>query len=195
MKPYFDNNHDPNFGKSPDVLLRLLDSLPLPDHYKTDLLLDKLADLPPAYQPAVVEPVLLNAVNVQTTFMPSADILPWHPADDDPSPVYYNRECCVKRIRIEKLAFTSDLYPDPEFDNDVYEKPAFAGDAIPNYNSPTKINLLDIGTMNDYWSRDPAVITVNAVGITKDCPTAIRGQFDSGADATVTNLLIYLHHY
>ena len=38
-------------------------------------------------------------------------------------------------------------------------------------------------------------ITVNAVEITKDDPTAIRGQFDSGANATVTNLLIYLHNY
>ena len=49
--------------------------------------------------------------------------------------------------------------------------------------------------MNDYWSHDPDNIIVNAVKIAKDDPTAIRGQFDSGADATVTNLLTYLHNY
>ena len=49
--------------------------------------------------------------------------------------------------------------------------------------------------MNDYWSHDPNDIIVNAVKIAKDDPTAIRGQFDSGADATVTNLLTYLHNY
>ena len=49
--------------------------------------------------------------------------------------------------------------------------------------------------MDDYWSQDPDIITVNAVKITKEDPTAIRGQFDSGANATVTNLLMYLHNY
>ena len=63
---------------STDFPLGLLDSLPLPDHYKTNHLLDHLVDLPPADLPAVVEPVSLNAVSIQTTFMPSADVLPWH---------------------------------------------------------------------------------------------------------------------
>ena len=49
--------------------------------------------------------------------------------------------------------------------------------------------------MNEYWSHDPDIITVNAVKITKDDPTAIYGQFDSGANATVTNLLACLHNY
>ena len=98
MKPYFDNNRDPNFSKSPDVLLGLLNSLSLPDHYKTDHLLDTLGDLPPTDLPTIVEPVSLNAVNVQTTFIPSAVILLWYPDDDDPGPVYQNRECHVKRI-------------------------------------------------------------------------------------------------
>ena len=49
--------------------------------------------------------------------------------------------------------------------------------------------------VNDYWSHDPENITFNAVKISKDDPTTIRGQFDSGADTTVTNLLIYLHNY
>ena len=130
--------------------------------------------------------LLLNAVNVQITFLQSADILPWHPDDDDSCPAYQNRECCVKRIRIDTSAFISDLYPDPEFDDDVYERPVFAGDDIPIYDSPTKVNLLNISTMNDYWFQNP---------ITKNDPTAICGQFDSGADATVTNLLIYSHNY
>ena len=175
--------------------LGLLDSLPLPDHYKTNYLLDELADLPIADQHAVVEPVSLNVVNVQTIFMPSADVLPWHLDDDDPGPVYQNMECRVKGIRIDTSVFTYDLYLDPEFDNNVYESSIFAGDDIPIYDSPTKVNLLDVGTMNDYWSQDPAVITVNTVEITKDDHTAICGQFDSGADAIVTNLLIYLYNY
>ena len=195
MKTYFDNNRDPNFSKSPDVLLGLLNSLPLPDHYKTNHMLDTLADLPPADLPATVEPVSLNAVNVHTTFMPSADVLPWHPDDDDPGPVYQNREYRAKRIRIDTSEFPPDLYPDPDFNNGVYERPVFAGNDIPIYDSPTKVNLLDVGNMNDYWSRDPDVITVNVVEIAKDDLIAIHGQFDSGADATVINLLISLHNY
>ena len=105
---------------STDFLLGLLDSLPFPAHYKTDYLLDKLAelpvvDLPAADLPATVEPVSLNAVNVQTTFMPSANVFPWYPDDDDPGPEHKNRECRIKHIRIDTSDFTSDLYP--EFDN------------------------------------------------------------------------------
>ena len=66
---------------------------------------------------------------------------------------------------------------------------------IPVFDLPTKVNLLDVGTMNDYWSHDSDDIVVNAVRIAKDDPTAIRGQFDSGADATVTNSLTYMHNY
>ena len=180
-----------------DFLLGLLDPLLLPAHYKTDHLLEKLADLPAANLPTTVEPVFLNAVNVQITFMPSADIFPWHPDDEDPGPVYQNRECRVQQIQVNTSTFTSDLYPEPVFDDDVFENPIFAGDDfdVPNYDSTTKVNLLDVGTMNDYWSGDPDIITVNAVEINKDDLTAICGQFDSGADATVINLLIYLHNY
>ena len=123
-------------------LLGLLDSLPLPAHYKADHLLDKLADLPTADLPATVEPVSLNNGNVQTTFMPSANVLSWHPGDDDLGPAYQNRECCVKRILVNTSAFTSDLYPEPVFDNDVFEDPIFAGDDIdvPDYDSPVKVN-------------------------------------------------------
>ena len=76
-----------------------------------------LFDLHPGkpFLPAVVEPVLLNDVSVQTMFMPSADVLPWYPDDDDPGPEHKNRECRIKHIRIDTSDFTSDLYP--EFDN------------------------------------------------------------------------------
>ena len=98
---------------------------------------------------------------------------------------------------VNTSAFTSDLYPEPVFNGTVFEDTVIARDDIyvPDYDSPTKVNLLDVGTMNDYWSQDPDIITVNAAKINKDDPTAIRGQFDSGANATVTNLLIYLHNY
>ena len=178
-----------------DFLLGLLNSLPLPAHYKTDHLLDKLADLPATNLPATVEPVSFNAVNVQTISMPTTDILPWQP--NDPILVYQNRECRVKRIQVNTSACTSDLYPEPVYNDEVFEDPIFTSNDIdiPNYDSPSKVNHLDVGTMNDYWSRDSEIITDNAVKINKDDPTAIRGQFDSGANTTVTNFLIYLHNY
>ena len=39
------------------------------------------------------------------------------------------------------------------------------------------------------------MITVNAIKIDKDDPTAVCGQFDYSDDVTVTILLIYLHYY
>ena len=97
--------------------------------------MDKLVDLPAADLPATVEHVSLNAVNVQTTFMPSANVLPWHPNDDDPGHVYQNRECRVNWIQVDTSAFTSDLYSEPVFNNDVFEDSIFTGDDIdvPDY--------------------------------------------------------------
>ena len=84
-----------------DALLCYLDTLPLPQHYKTPHLLATAPDLPtadlPDYLPTFVtspEPVSLNSVNIQSTFVPSADVLPWHPGDDDPG--YRSQECCIK---------------------------------------------------------------------------------------------------
>ena len=94
------------------AILCKLDSLPLPTHYKTPHLLDRLANLPCPDLPSAVEPVLLCSITVQSTFMPSADVLPWHPNDDDPVPVHGNRECRVRRIHINTSTLTSDLYPD-----------------------------------------------------------------------------------
>ena len=75
-----------------DYTLGLLNSLPLPAHYKTKLLLDNLANLSdadlPNYIPDCVrcpKPVSLNTVGIQTISMPSADVFPWHPDNDDPS--------------------------------------------------------------------------------------------------------------
>ena len=139
-----------------------------------------------------IEPMPLNAVNFQTTCMSSADILPWHSDDDDPDPSCQNRECCVKWIRVNTSAINSDLYSELIFDDNVFEDPVFARDDmnVPNYDSPTKVNLVDVDTMHNYWSRDPDIITVNAVENNKDDHTAVRGQLDYGAYATVTNLLI-----
>ena len=97
----------------------------------------------------------------------------------------------MKRVHINTSSLTSDLYPvaDPEIE------PVFANDPIPVYDLPTKVNFLDVGTINDYWDNDAEIITVNALAIDKDDPDAIRGQFDSGSDDTVTNPLIYLHSY
>ena len=91
--------------------------------------MDALADPPCPDLPSAVEPVSLNAVTVQTTYMPSADVLPWHPDDDDPVPIAQNRECRVRRVSINTSALTSDLYPEP----DPYIDPVFSPDDIPVY--------------------------------------------------------------
>ena len=64
MKTYFGANCDPNFGRSTDFLLGLLNSLPLPAHYKTDHLLDKLADLPATDLPATAPVVQTFSQNL-----------------------------------------------------------------------------------------------------------------------------------
>lgn len=83
---------------SVDALLGPLNTLSLPSHCKTKQLLKNLADLPAVDFPNYVsdyisclELVSLNAVNIQSTFMPSDDILPWHPDNDDIG--YQDREC------------------------------------------------------------------------------------------------------
>ena len=77
--------------KQVDVLLGVLDTLLLPDCYKTKHLLKIAADLPTAdlldYIPNFVrspEPVFLNTVNVQPTFLPFVDVRTWCPDDDNP---------------------------------------------------------------------------------------------------------------
>ena len=122
--------------------------------------------------------------------MASADILSWHPEDDDPG--YCNRECQIKQIRFNTLKFSSDIYPvsaakEPVFTDDDFD--------VPDHDMLTSVNHLDTGTLYNYWSCDTDVITLNAIQIDKDDPTALRGQFDSDADVTVTNLFIYLHDY
>ena len=58
-----------------EIYPQLLASLPLPADYKTRHLLDPVEDISPD-EPTVVEQVSLNAVTVQTTFMPLADVFP-----------------------------------------------------------------------------------------------------------------------
>ena len=127
--------------------------------------------------------------------MPSAGILPWHPDDDDSG--YQNRECQVKIIQVNTSKFTSDIYLDSVLEDKGFEDPVFASDDInvTGYNWSTKVNRLNAGSMYDYWSHNPNIITVNILEIDKDYPIVVCGQFDSRADATVTTLLIYLHDY
>ena len=86
--------------------------------------------------------------------MPLADIIPWHHDNDDPVPVYLNKECQVRRVHVDTSNFTSNLYP--EFDTNRYP-PVFDDDNIPLYDFPTKVNLLVVGPMNDYWSQIPMI--------------------------------------
>ena len=116
------------------------------------------------------------------------DLLPWHPNDDDHG--YRNRECQIKRLRVNKSQFTSDIYPTVPAPT---IQPVFADDIVIPTDVPTVVNHLDVGSLHKYW--DSTDVAVNAVAIDNDDPSAIRGQFDSGADASVTNLLIYLHKY
>ena len=124
--------------------------------------------------------------------MPSADVLPWHPDNNDPG--YHNRECRIKRVRVDTLKFTSDIYPVAPA-KEIQQVFAANDDDIPDHDIPTVINHLDTGILHNYWSDGADIITVNAVKIDKDDPTVIKGQFDSSNDAIVTNLLIYLHNY
>ena len=120
------HKYDPSRDEHIKSTLHFLDTLPLSTPYKTNHLLDCLATLP-----ATVEPVSLCSVTVQSTVMPSADVFPWHPDDNDPGPAHQNRECRVKRIQINTSNLTSDLYPD------VYKEPIFAPDTIevPDFDS------------------------------------------------------------
>ena len=79
----------------------------------------------------------------------------------------------------------------------VIVDPVFPSDDInvPGYNLLTKMNLLDTGSMHDYLSQDPDIITFNTVKIDKYDPTTVCRQFDSNADAIVANLLGFLHDY
>ena len=103
---------------SADVLLGLLNTLPLHSYYKTKHLLETLANFPTADLPNNVpdciccpEPVFLNAVNNKTKNLPSAGISPWHLDNDDPG--YQNKECRIKRIWVYTTNFASDIYHVP----------------------------------------------------------------------------------
>ena len=48
--------------------------------------------------------------------------------------------------------FSSDIYLDSVLEDKVFIDPVFASDDInvPTYNSPTKVNFLENGSMHDY---------------------------------------------
>ena len=66
---------------------------------------------------------------------------------------------------------------------------------------PTVVNDLDVDSLHNYLVNSLDNITVNviavgvAVAVANNYRNAIRGQFDSGADASVNNVLIYFHNY
>ena len=124
------------------------------------------------------EPVSLNAINVQQLpFTGSSDVLPWNYYDDNPAidtPRAAIQEVKVLRINTEK--FTSD-------------------ELAANDDLPQAVPILDSNTPT---VEEPVLIDVKAVAV--DPADAYDGndvcaQFDSGADATVTNLFVYLHDY
>ena len=105
-----------------------------------------------------------------------------------------NQECQIQRVRVDTSKFTLDVYPivpaatvEPIFDSDNFD--------IPDDDMTTGVNYLSVGTLHDHFSHDPDNIAVNAVAVDNDYSNAIHGQFDSGANATVRNLHIYLHDY
>ena len=158
-----------------DIILNFLEKLPLPPEYKTKHLLD-FAYTPDWMQRA--EPVSLNAINVQQMpFTGSSDVLPWNYDDDNPVidiPLVAAQD--VKVLRVNTKKFTSDAA-----DDDL----------------PQAVHILDSNTPT---VDEPALIDVKAVALAVDPADAydnndVRAQFDSGADATVTNLRVYLHDY
>ena len=93
---------------SVDVLLIIFDTLTLSDYYLTKYILETAADLPTTDLPDCIpnfvyrpETVSLNADNVHSIFLPSADVLTWYPDDDDSG--YPNQECHIKRVRVNTL--------------------------------------------------------------------------------------------
>ena len=112
-------------------------------------------------------------------FTGSSDVLPWNCNDDNPAidiPQVAIQE--VKVLRINTKKFTSD------------ELAAYD-------DLPQAVPILDSNTPT---VDEPILIDVKAVALAVDPADAydgndVRAQFDSGADATVTNLRVYLHDY
>ena len=174
------HKYDPTPKQHVDVLLGVLDTLLLSDCYKTKYLQETAAHLLttdlPDYIPNFVrspESMSLNAVNIQSTFICSADVLSWHLDIGDPS--YCNRECFIKRASVDSSQVNLYIYPtvlvatvEPVFDSDDFD--------APYHTMSTVVNHLNTSTLHDKFDHDPDDIIVNAVAVDNNDPTDIRGQ-------------------
>ena len=120
-----------------------------------------------------VEPISLNVINITPMpFVASFGVLSWSHDNDYPildgTPVDIQT---VQALRINTSKFSSNELA-----------------AIDNL--PQAIPIFDDNTPA---VDDPILIDVKAVAARDG--NEFRGQFDNGADATVTNLLVYLHNY
>ena len=107
-------------------------------------------------------------------FAGSSDVLPRNHDDDDPAIDGPQVEIqTVQGLRINTKKFTSNELA--AIDNLPQEDPILESD------TPTV--------------EDPILADVKAVVADAYDGNDVRAQFDSGADATLTNLLVYLHDY
>lgn len=59
---------------------------------------------------------------------------------------------------------------------------------------PTFVNYLDVVTLKDHFVVDnPDQINIKSVVVNVE--NQVRGQYYSGAEASITNLLVYFHDY
>ena len=125
-----------------------------------------------------VECVSLNTINITPMpFIISSDILLWNPSDDNPFLDSNNNTYTVQVLHINSLKFTSDQLAKVV---ELLEVVAIEDDATPTADEPTTTG-------------------VNAVTIDENDTIAdtdqICGQFEHGANATVTNFLVDLCEY
>ena len=114
----------------------------------------------------------MNAIDVtHIPFIASSDVLPWNQEDDDPLFDTTDDLTTVQVLRINTSKFISD-------DVVNYTKP------------PQTVPILDKAPPNI-----DDTITIEVKGVAVEDVDVVCGQFNSGTDATITNLLVYLHDY
>ena len=153
-----------------EKVLHVLDTLSLPACYKTKHLLD-IVNHPNWMQD--VEPISLNAINITPIpFAGSSDVLSWNHDDNDPTLDGTQVDFAIVQVLcINTTKFTS---------NDL---------AVIN-ELPRAVPILDDDTPA---VDDPILIDARTVAVHDG--NQVCGQFNNGADTTVTNLLVYLHDY
>ena len=153
-----------------EKVLHILDTLHFPACHQTKHLLDFTNRPEWMYH---VDPISLNAINItHMPFIASSDVLSWKHNDDDltldSTPVDIQ---IVQLLCIDTSKFSSDELATID-------------------NLPQAVPILDEDTP---VVNEPILIIVKA--IPAHDRNEVRGQFNNGADATVTNLLVYLHEY